>query len=75
MFHNPVGAFRRKADYKNEKKMKKHAKKTVVVIKARGNSERGVWTINPVTRVAKDRSVYDRKRAKQDVRREVRNYV
>lgn len=54
----------------------KHIKKTTIVIKvASGNGGREVWSIDPVTRVVRNRRVYDRKRVKEQTRKEIKNYV
>lgn len=56
--------------------MKKHKKVTQIVINVRvGNGGRTVWSIDPVTRVVRNRKVYNRKDAKRNVRKEVREYV
>lgn len=55
--------------------MKKSFKRTTIVITVeKGNGGRETWNINPVTRVVQDKTLYNRNRAKREVRRAIAEY-
>lgn len=40
----------------------------------KASKTRGTWSINPVTKVVKNKKAYDRKKSKQDAKNQIKDY-